>query len=95
MIKYVDDNVKWQTKDISNSIILTGEAHHSMEACALVAYRIVTVWEWKQKEKPMENDMLMCDCVLRECHAIVIEFVALLFSYIGIELLHFYLKIIV
>jgi hypothetical protein len=43
LIKYVDDNVKWQTKDISNSIILTGEAHHSTEACALVAYRIVTV----------------------------------------------------
>ena len=89
MIKYFDDNVKWQTKDISNSIILTGEAHHSTEAYELVAHAIVTIWQWKQKEKPMEDDMLMCDCVLRECHAIVIDFVSLLFSYIGIELLLF------
>ena len=43
----------------------------------------------------MENDILMCDCVLRECHAIVIEFVSLLWSYIGIKLLLCYLKIIV
>ena len=41
------------------------------------------------ERETIENDMLMCDCVLRECHAIVIEFVSLLFSYIGIELLLF------
>jgi hypothetical protein len=42
LIKYVVDNVKWQTKDISNSIILTGEAQHSTEACELIAHTIIT-----------------------------------------------------
>ena len=55
MLKYFDDYVKWQTKDISNIIIFTVDIQHSTETCELVAYRIVTVGEWKQKEKPMEK----------------------------------------